>query len=167
MHVDYIVTRRSPVLLCFQMILVTGVVSFAMSLILLFLEPNITGPLQEALRDKLIFSGASLLLELLLIILLFLHWYCITYKISKGEVTISRGVLWTRQVIHTLKNVQMVRTERTVLGQIFHYGTVTMVNPLLQEAITLTFVPDPERYAEIIRRCAEGYDENTIIAKRS
>jgi uncharacterized membrane protein YdbT with pleckstrin-like domain len=90
-------------------------------------------------------------LDALILIYLVLQWLRTSYIIRPDEIVVNRGIRNVKTTVYKTNNIEAVEISRPFLGKIFKYGTIKFRNPTLGEDVYITNIPDPNRYADIIK----------------
>lgn len=80
-----------------------------------------------------------------------IKWISNHYEINKREIRHCHGILSKKEEIYLCDFAQEVEYSQTLFGRIFNYGTVDIFNPAVKETIVLDSIPNPAKYAEIIK----------------
>lgn len=151
LQIDSVIIRRSPIVLLYKMIVATVLIYVASAVYSFMLFGETANALISIVSDKALFVILSIGGEALMMILLFLQWSFHKIEVHDTELKIRKGILWRRQEIHSLKNMQSVYVEQRFWGTLLGFGTITVHNPLSKKDITLTYVPDPDKYAQVLQ----------------
>lgn len=80
-----------------------------------------------------------------------LQWLTHVYEIRDNEVRYKYGILRRDEKIFICSLTQEVAQSQGILGRIFNFGTISVTNPTIKEQIYLESIPNPQKYAEIIK----------------
>lgn len=105
-------------------------------------------------------------MAVLFIILIFfalLSWKNEIYEFTSIDVIHQWGLISIKKRVLSLRQVEIIRTKKGLIGRIFDYGTITLKAPVLAKSMTLNFVPHPHRYLKIIERTAHHNSGEELI----
>ncbi len=147
------IVRQTPLFLGLKLVILELVFSgiyLLLRLPLHFFEFDIPFIDETFLFYAIIFTLFTLI-EVVLILLPLLQWANEYYEITQYEIVHHKGVVSHSQQIYPLNNIEAIIIEQGLLGRMFHYGTITLRNPVLNKTIYLYLISHPEKYMEIIK----------------
>ena len=133
--------NRHPLVLV-QEVLGPTLVILAISFVVLFV--NLGGSVRW-------FVVLALLLGLFVYLdIRYIIWRSVTYTISDQRILQRRGVLgkYTRSI--GIARVQDVSTSQSLFGRLFDFGNVEIESAGRDGAVLFTYVPDPDRFRNIL-----------------
>lgn len=162
MHVDSVIIRHSPVILLYRMLGITLGISLLYA-VYGVIQSSVGGvSLVDNTISPILLFFTTIAIEAVALIILVLQWSYTTYNIRDTELLFKKGILHKRCKVHALSNVQTVDYTQSFLGLLFNYGTIRLYNPLLKEEIFMPSVPDPEKYAHILRSTLASNKDNIV-----
>jgi len=90
--------------------------------------------------------------KLFLMLTLAIKWISSTYEIRTHEIRHKYGILNKKEKIFLCDLAQEVSLSQNLFGKIFNFGTIEIFNPAIKEVIILEGIPNPEKYAEIVKK---------------
>ncbi len=81
-----------------------------------------------------------------------IKWISNHYEINKKDIRHMHGIISRKEEIYLCNFTQEVELSQNLLGRIFNYGNVDIFNPAIKETIILESIPNPSKYAEIIKK---------------
>jgi len=107
--------------------------------------------------------------------LVLLAWHNRYFQIFQGLVVIREGIFWIKKHIYSLENLQKVVNRRSLLGRIFHYGSIRIeIEPFSTQPIHvgIPFIHDSQKYVEMLRNqmfdyMATSHDSRVTKASKS
>ena len=136
--------NRHPLVLVKE-VLVPTLVVLAISIVVVLIKFSGT------LRDLRWFIVLAMLLGLFVYLdVRYIIWRSVTYTITDQRILQRRGVLgkFTRSI--GIARVQDVSTSQSVFGRLFDFGDVEIESAGKDGAEIFTYVPDPERFRNIL-----------------
>jgi len=102
----------------------------------------------------LIFLIFSYIVQIFLIYTVLLHWLNKRYYIESNYLIIKRGIFTLVERVYDLKDLKSVVVSQGIIGEIFHFGTITLeiTSPGLTEEPTLTEIPHPHKLEKQLKR---------------
>lgn len=91
-------------------------------------------------------------LNMILLVLTFLEWIRMIYIIRPNEIIEQKGIWHIKENVYSTDKIEGVTVDQGIIGRIFNYGTIKIVNPVLGEDLYLVDIPDPFTYADVIRQ---------------
>ncbi|HYK09016.1 MAG TPA: PH domain-containing protein [Candidatus Eisenbacteria bacterium] len=95
-----------------------------------------------------------------------LEWISFTYVITDKEIISRFGILNHKEKVYLCSNIQEVMFTQSMVGKLFNYGTIELHNPTFDEIVYLDSVPNPKKYADIIRGNLPTEKKRTYIPIR-
>ncbi len=101
-------------------------------------------------------SGSKIYFVILIFVQIYLtlfvvvQWVNEYYEISKDMVTHRRGFIWKKEDQYPLRHIRLVRIEQGIIGRIFGYGTIELLDWDLAKYTTLYLVHNPMKYFYIL-----------------
>ncbi|MCF7812793.1 PH domain-containing protein [Candidatus Gracilibacteria bacterium] len=85
---------------------------------------------------------------------LFMRWFFRYYELTSKEIIFYQGVLFQQRKSYSLEKVETVTMERSILGRLLKYGTVSaeLYMSNARFAIKLQDIPDPEKYVRMLEK---------------
>lgn len=160
MEIDSLLIRKSPIIVLTKMVLATIVIYllYAAYSSISSLSVDINSP--DFIWNRAVFFLVSVGIEAVVMIVLFLRWMYTTYTISDSELSIHNGVLWKRTVIYSMRNIQSLHINQSLVGTLFNFGSLKLHNPLTNEMIELRHIADPVKYSQVIQKIIDT--ENSL-----
>lgn len=90
-------------------------------------------------------------IKLFLIISTAIKWTANYYELCKGEIRYVTGIFFHKEKVYRCTYTQEVDYTQNIIGRIFNYGTIEIYNPAMKEKLFLYAIPNPKRYATIIK----------------
>lgn len=85
----------------------------------------------------------------LVIVLTYINDY---YEIREGEVLQKSGIFTMREKIFSLHGVQSITVSQGIFGKLLNYGTIALINPVLNESFNLYLIRNPQKYLLLIKQ---------------
>lgn len=153
-RVEKIILRRSIFFLITNLLVIE--ICFDAMYILMRI-PAMYVPFSQSLQGKLtyVYFVLFIAINLFKVIFMFfatLRWLFCTYQIKDNEIHLRTGILNQKEKVYICSHTQEVTFRQGLFGRIFNYGSVDIYDPALNEIIYLQFIPDPSKYAEIIKK---------------
>lgn len=148
------IVRQTPLFLGLKLVVLELVFSgiyLLLRLPLHFFEFDIPFVDETFLFYAIVFTIFTLI-EVAIILWPLLQWANEYYEITHGEITHHKGVFSRSQQIYSLDNIEAITIEQGFLGRLLHYGTIKLVNPVLNQEIYLYLISQPEKYLEVIQK---------------
>jgi len=100
------------------------------------------------------FLICSYLVQIFLIYSVLLHWLNKRYYFESNHLIVKKGIFKTTERIYDLRNLKSVIVTQDIIGEIFHFGTITLAitAPGLAEEISLTEIPHPHKLERQIKK---------------
>lgn len=87
---------------------------------------------------------------LFLTIMVWIHNY---YELHPGIVIHKSGIFKRHTVSFRLSNISVQAIDQSVIGRLFHHGTIELQNQFLREHFFLRDIPKPQKYIRMIKEC--------------
>jgi uncharacterized membrane protein YdbT with pleckstrin-like domain len=94
---------------------------------------------------------------ILLIIIIFLNWYCIRYYLTNFRLIEERGIIGKRTLSIWLRKVQDVSCSFGILGRIFGFGDIEIESAGTYGKIVFDFLPTPRILKFKIEKAVHDY----------
>lgn len=91
-----------------------------------------------------------IIVKIYLTLFVVIQWVNEYYEISHDMVTHRRGFIWKKEDQYPLRHIRMVRIEQGIIGRIFGYGTIELLDWDLAKYTTLYLVHNPMKYFYIL-----------------
>lgn len=144
--------NRHPLVLVREVLGPTLVV-LAISVVLVLI------PFAGTLKDLRWFLVLALLLGLFVYLdIRYIIWRSVTYTVTDQRILQRRGVLGKFSRSIGIARVQDVSTSQSVFGRLFDYGNVEIESAGRDGAEVFTYVPDPDRFRNILFEQLHGPD---------
>lgn len=82
-------------------------------------------------------------IEFIIVLLITLHWANEYYEVTPGFIRHKYGYFYRKEEVFDCSQVQEITVNQTTIGRIFHFGTITVISPLLDHKIILQNIDDP------------------------
>ncbi|MBI3261122.1 PH domain-containing protein [Candidatus Berkelbacteria bacterium] len=92
------------------------------------------------------------LINLIFVIWMVLTWAQTTFIIRPKEIVIHRGIWRITENAYSTERIEEVDVDQSLWGRLFNYGTLRVYNPMLKVDLVLPNIPDPNTYAQVIKR---------------
>lgn len=92
------------------------------------------------------------LIKVFFIIIGALRWVTSKYEITTDGIRFRYGILSRREKIFLCAYMQKVTFAQSFWGRVFNFGSIEVYNPAVKERILLDAIPNPSKYAEIIKK---------------
>jgi membrane protein YdbS with pleckstrin-like domain len=99
---------------------------------------------------------------ILLIIIIFLNWYCIRYYLTNFRLIEERGIVGKRTISIWLRKVQDVSCSFGILGRIFGFGDIEVKSAGTYGKIIFDFLPTPRILKYKIEKATHDYHHPSI-----
>lgn len=103
-------------------------------------------------------------IEILSLVFITLSWGGVLYSVSSRNITTRTGVFSIQENTYNTHNIESVKVKQSFWGILFHYGTVILYAPTLNETIHISRVGNPAKVAETIKEFLK--DSNPKIIPR-
>jgi uncharacterized membrane protein YdbT with pleckstrin-like domain len=117
---------------------------------LLFRLLSVYWPEQIYPVDKVLMIFA--LLWILVMVIVFLDWFCIRYYLTNLRLVDERGIIGKRIMSIWLDKVQDVTCKFGILGRVFGFGDIEIESAGTHGKITFSFLPSPTRLQDEIEK---------------
>jgi len=98
-----------------------------------------------------------ILIELLLIVYIFLHWFLSEYIIQPTLLIHENGVVFKRRKSFVLSPPFKISTYSGLFGKIFRHGTVVIEDSLRKKPVVLRHIPDADKYIKELRSLEKAH----------
>lgn len=92
---------------------------------------------------------------ILLIIIIFLNWYCIRYYLTNFRLIEERGIIGKRMISIWLRKVQDISCSYRILGRVFRFGDIEIKSAGTYGKITFDFLPAPPEFKYKIEKAIQ------------
>ena len=92
-----------------------------------------------------------ILFESCLITFVFMKWAFDTYEISPGKISVENGIFSKKRREFKMEQPVSVNCRQGLFARLAKYGKLKIVSADSATAVTLTYVPSPEKYAELLK----------------
>jgi membrane protein YdbS with pleckstrin-like domain len=150
------VTRKTPVVLLYRLLLVAFVFEALYILLRILLPEN---PFIGDVWTFVILAAVQLGVALYLL----LDWFMETYEVHKEDIHHNRGILFRREETYPYNNMQSITCKQSPLGRIFHYGEVRIFIPTLGQELAFAQVPHPHHFITTVRHILPYPDQQRFI----
>jgi len=100
----------------------------------------------------------------IILIYLILSWTCHYYLFKNKQIILKKGIIWVKKEIYSLSILGHVHVEQGILGRIFHYGSINLMGPILDERASIRRIPTPDYYCSLIQQeLAQERRSDTMI----
>lgn len=125
---------------------------------------------REMLITDVNYIIALLILHVFALIVMFtllFQWVDHRYLITSQKIVQMSGVIFQREKICAVRNIESVTLSQSIFQKLFQYGTVKLYAPTHDKVIFLKGIPHPERYAAYIdailpKTHMQGASDNNI-----
>lgn len=104
----------------------------------------------EFIAGSRIYFVAVIIVKIYLTLFVVLQWLNEYYEISPNMVTHRRGFIWKKEDQYPLRHIRLVRVDQGMIGRIFGYGTIELLDWDLARYTTLYLVHNPMKYFYIL-----------------
>lgn len=146
--------HTSSVIVVFRIIgiqLFVGFLSLLLTLPLIAFKEVITPYIPIIILYAFLSIGIQTI-NMILLVITFLQWIRMVYIIRPNEIIEQKGIWHIRENIYSTDKIEAVSVDQSIWGRIFNYGTIRIVNPVLNEDLFLEDISDPFTYADVIRQ---------------
>jgi uncharacterized membrane protein YdbT with pleckstrin-like domain len=98
-------------------------------------------------------------IDAVIMIYITLQWLNTSYVIKPDEILINRGISNVNTEVYKTENIESAVVEQSFLGKILKYGTIKFHDRYLKDDIAIVNIPEPDRYADIVRVFKMGEKE--------
>ena len=106
---------------------------------------------------KFIFLPAT---QFLITIYAFMLWYYETYSVRPNLLTHQWGVFFRKNKSISLNKEMSVTVSSSLIGKLFHYGTIKIENGMADKAIKIADVSRPREFLKILERAINPENHN-------
>lgn len=100
----------------------------------------------------------ALMYQLYETVRILLRWIGHYYIIKSGEIVFVEGIINRKQNMYPLKHIESITCDQSPIEQLFHFGTIKLYNPYLQEYIHLEGINNPHKHIRIIEEAMPELD---------
>ena len=161
-----VVIHKSPVLLAFKIIILEVLIELVYLVLSAFTQ--FLG--QQFNYEVRLFSPLTQLLllpfQIGVLVWMLTRWSSETYEIQEEELIMRYGVLQRVEKAYPFSNMQSVIVRQSVLERLVGAGTVSVFVPTLGTDLFFTEVPNPQRFAESIKKAIPDAGNSQFILKK-
>ncbi len=110
----------------------------------LSLIPNITLDIRVLVCFLILKTGIT--------IYLFFKWKTSYYQITPEKVMFHKGVFSRHEEVCAIKNIESIDLKQSLLGKIFHFGTIKLYAPTLNHRILMFNIHHPRTRMKLIEK---------------
>lgn len=99
-------------------------------------------------------------------IFIILQWLNEYYEISSDMIEYRRGIFFRRVEHFPTNDIKFIDVEQEVLGRIFNFGTITLLNVRRMQFAQMYMIHNPMRYAQVIEDIVPGLVEKKRLVRR-
>ena len=91
-----------------------------------------------------------LLIQVIISFIIIIKWYTDYWILQKQNIIYKTGIFFVNKTYYKIENIEFVSLNQTMLGKLFDYGTIELINPLLKENIYLTNIGHPNLVLQVL-----------------
>lgn len=160
------ITHKSPVLLAFKIIILELLIELVY--LLVGAAAQLLGE-QMGYELRLVSPATQLLLlpiQIGVLVFMLARWSSETYEIRDKEVVMRSGILKRIEKAFPYRNMQSVIVRQSVLERLVGAGTISVFVPTLGTDLLFTEVPNPQQFAESIKKAIPDTGNSQLIMRR-
>lgn len=101
--------------------------------------------------------------EMIMVIFIVLNWVNEQFEIRNDEIIHRRGILRTREDIHSFRNFAAVTINQSLWGRIINYGTIKLFNPALNHTLLMVRIHNPYKIKNILTEKLPKINESVML----
>lgn len=145
--------RESIVPLAFRVLflqIITAALLYLINLTIVFLqEANLVS---QTLPVLSVVYGLIIISSLIMAVYALYAWRNHRYVITKNGIKHRSGVLSYSEYDYSCTNIETIELEQDFWGKVFHFGTIKLYDPALQNQFYLADIGQPKKNMDLLKR---------------
>jgi membrane protein YdbS with pleckstrin-like domain len=95
-----------------------------------------------------------------------MQWLNEYYEISATKIIYRRGILFRKADDYPIHDIKFIEVDQGFFGQMFNFGTVTLLNLRRVKYAEMYLIHNPLRYARVVEELVPGLVEKKKLIRR-